>query len=74
MQVQVRLYATFREGRFNEQMREYLPGTSIRKVLEELGIDESQVGTVFIDFKYATVDQQLHEGARLGIFPMVGGG
>ncbi len=74
MQVQVRLFANFRIGRFKEQMRDFPPGTSIRKVVEELGIDASQVGTVLVDSKYAKLDQELHENARLGIFPMVGGG
>ena len=74
MQVQVRLFATFRIGRFNEQMRDYPPATTIRKVLEELAIEESLIGTVWIDFKYATLDSELHEGAKLGIFPVVGGG
>jgi molybdopterin converting factor small subunit len=74
MQIQVRLFATFRIGRFKEQMRDFPPGTSIRKVVEELGIDASQIGTVFVDSKYAELDQELHENAQLGIFPMVGGG
>jgi molybdopterin converting factor small subunit len=74
MQIQVRLFATFRAGRFNEQVRDYPPGTSVRKVAEDLGIDAAQIGTVFIDSKYAQLDQELHENARLGIFPLVGGG
>jgi sulfur carrier protein ThiS len=74
MQIQVRLYATFRAGRFNEQMRDYPPGSSIKDVLADLAIDEALVGTLFVEFKYATSDQQLHEGVRLGIFPVVGGG
>jgi molybdopterin converting factor small subunit len=74
MQVQVRLFATLRTGRFKEQMLDFPPGTSIRKVVEKLGIDASQIGTVFVDSKYAELDQELHENARLGIFPMVGGG
>jgi molybdopterin converting factor small subunit len=74
MQVQVRLFATFRAGRFKEELRDYPPGTSIRKVAEDLGIDATQIGMVFIDSRYAELDQELHENARLGIFPMVGGG
>ena len=74
MQVQVRLFATFRIGRFTEQMRDYPAGTNIRKVLEELAIAESEIGTVFVDFRHAELDRELHDGAKLGIFPMVGGG
>ena len=51
MQVQVRLFATFRIGRFKEQIRDFPPGTSIRNVVEELGIDASQIGTVLVDSK-----------------------
>jgi molybdopterin synthase sulfur carrier subunit len=74
MQVQVRLFATFRIGRFKEEMRDVPPGTSIRKVVEELGIDVSHVGTILVDSKHADLDEELHENARLGIFPLVGGG
>jgi len=76
MQVQVRLYANFRHGRFNEQLREYPPGTTIRHVLAELTIPVPELGTVFVDHKVATLtlDRELHEGAKLGIFPLVGGG
>ena len=74
MQVDVRLFATFRIGRFTEQVREYPPGATVAQVLADLAIDPAQVGTAFLDFKYAALDQKLHDGARLGIFPLVGGG
>jgi molybdopterin converting factor small subunit len=74
MHVHVRLYANFRIGRFKEELREYPPGTTIRKVLEDLEIKEPEIGTLWVDFKFATIDQELHEGSNLGIFPMVGGG
>ena len=74
MLVDVRLFATFRIGRFTEQVREYPRGVTVRQVLEDLVIDPAQVGTAFLDFKFAALDQELHDGARLGIFPLVGGG
>ena len=40
------------------------------EVVEELGI-EPQMAQLSIN---AELDQELHENARLGIFPMVGGG
>lgn len=74
MQVDVRLFATFRIGRFTEQVREYPPDATVAQVLADLAIDPAQVGTAFLNFKYAALDEKLHDGARLGIFPLVGGG
>ena len=73
MQVQVRLFATFRIGRFTEQVRDYLRGHGPAGTGGSWH-HPSQVGTVFLDSKFAELDHELHENARLGIFPMVGGG
>jgi molybdopterin synthase sulfur carrier subunit len=74
MQVTVKLFAQFRKGRFIEQQREYAPHTLIAGVLEELGIGEPEIGFVMMNSRRAELTSELEEGARLAIFPLVGGG
>ncbi|SHG78841.1 Molybdopterin converting factor, small subunit [Thermosyntropha lipolytica DSM 11003] len=74
MQVKVKLFATFRKGRFKEAVFEYPEGTRVRDVIEELKIPLKELGIVFINGKDASLDAELKEGDVLSIFPLVGGG
>ena len=74
MQVKVRLFATFRAGRFTEEQRTYPAGTSVADVMRELEIAEDQVGMLMFNNRHVTADQVLEDGSSLGIFPYVGGG
>jgi molybdopterin converting factor small subunit len=74
MQITVRLFATFRIGRFAEAIQEYPAGTRIGEVIEKLRIPETQVGMIMLNNRHAEPDQVLHEGDILAIFPLVGGG
>ena len=74
MQVTVRLFATFRFGRFTEEKRDYPPGTRVAEVLEELQIREGEVGVIMLNNRHVDFDQSLSDATVLAIFPMVGGG
>ena len=74
MQVTVKLFANFRDGRFIEQQREYAPNVKVSSVVQELGIEEPEVGIIMIDGRRAELGSEVVEGARLSIFPLVGGG
>jgi sulfur carrier protein ThiS len=74
MQINVKLFATFRVGRFSKQKREYPPGTRVSGVIEDLQIPESQVGILMLRNRHISSDQELTDGADLSIFPFVGGG
>ncbi len=45
MNIQVKLFAGFREGRFQEAPQEYPPGTDCRTIVQALGLTEGQIGT-----------------------------
>jgi len=49
-------------------------GSSIRKLLQQLGIPEKKARLIFIDGVKASLDDTLSGGERVGIFPPVGGG
>jgi molybdopterin synthase sulfur carrier subunit len=74
MQIKVKLFATFRTGRFSEVHRDYAPGTRIADVIRELQIIESEVGMIMLNGKHAEPHEQLQDGASLSLFPLLGGG
>jgi molybdopterin converting factor small subunit len=51
-----------------------LPGTTIRNLLNELGVPENDVKLIFINGIKKDLPSTLNGGERVGIFPPVGGG
>ena len=74
MKVTVKLFATLREGRFEEEVRQYDPEKTVGEVLENLNIPESEVKIVFVNNRHARKNRKLSDGDVLGIFPPIGGG
>jgi molybdopterin converting factor small subunit len=74
MQITVKLFATFRTGRFAVMPREYPPGVTVGTVLDDLEIPEAQVGMLLRNGRHVEPPQPLEEGDTLSIFPLVGGG
>lgn len=74
MLITVKLFATFREGRFKIEPRAYPAGATVADVLASLDIAEADVGTLFIHGRHVEPDRVLAEGDVLAIFPLVGGG
>ncbi len=74
MRVTVKLFATFRTGRFMAETRDYPPGTTVGKILEELALPEKELGAIFVNYRHAEKDYELKEDDLVSIFPLVGGG
>ena len=74
MNVTVKLFATFRIGRFKVEERDYPPGTTCRDVIADVGLSEAELGIVLINGRHAALDARLGEGDTLSLFPLVGGG
>ena len=74
MQITVKLFATFRVGRFDMATREYPPGTRIAEVISDFHIPEKEIGMIMLNNRHAELDQELHDGDSLALFPLVGGG
>ncbi|AJF07919.1 MoaD/ThiS family protein [Geoalkalibacter subterraneus] len=74
MKITVKLFASFRVGRFKVEDRDYPPGTPVRRIVEELGLSEDQLGVVMVNYRHAALDYELKEGDALALFPLVGGG
>jgi molybdopterin converting factor small subunit len=74
MIVTIKLFATFRTGRFGEETREYSATTTVGDILKELNLPVDEIGATLINHKHVEEDQTLLDGDTLSIFPLVGGG
>jgi molybdopterin converting factor small subunit len=74
MQVTVKLFAFFRDGRFKEEGREYPPGTTVGDIVDSLGIVRDEVGVVLINSRQAGLEAMVAEDDGVAIFPVIGGG
>jgi molybdopterin converting factor small subunit len=74
MNVTVKLFATFRVGRFKIEQRDYPPGTTCRAIIADVGLTKQELGIILINGRHAALDTRLEEGDTLSLFPLVGGG
>jgi ThiS family. len=74
MHVTVKLFATLRQGRFNEEEREYPAGTAIEHIIRALGISEKEAALIFVNGRHAKTGDELSDGDTLAVFPPIGGG
>ena len=74
MQVTVKLFATFRNGRFKIEEQELPEGTECRNVVANLGLTEEEIGIIMINGRHGALDQKLAHNDILSLFPLVGGG
>ena len=74
MKITVKLFASFRIGRFKTEERESAAGTSVGRIVAELGLQEGELGIVLVNGRHAPLDRALQEGDQLALFPLVGGG
>ena len=73
MRITVKLFATFRNGRFDSEVREVPPGTTVSNVVDGMRLPGS-VGILFVNNRHADLSRELSDGDTLAIFPLVGGG
>lgn len=74
MQVTIKLFATFRNGRFKIEQRELPEGTDVRAVVLSLGLTEEEIGIVMLNGRHGELNDVLSENDTLSLFPLVGGG
>ncbi|HYO42018.1 MAG TPA: MoaD/ThiS family protein [Candidatus Limnocylindrales bacterium] len=74
MTVTVKLFATFRTDRFAAEEREVVPGTRVRQLVDELGIEVGAIGVTMVNGRHVELDHELRQGEVLAIFPVIGGG
>ena len=74
MQIEVRLFATLREGRFVTKRVELSAPCPIHDVLHSLGIRDAEVFLCLVNGQHCKLDRTLADGDVVSLFPAVGGG
>jgi molybdopterin converting factor small subunit len=76
MNITVKLFAQYREGKFKVEIRSYPKNSTISVVLEDIGIDLKKypIGVLMVNGRHVEEDFVLSDGQNLAIFPKVGGG
>ena len=74
MQITVKLFASYRVGRFKEAVLEFAVGTTIDCLLQTLNFIGKPPGIVLLNGMPAAPDTELHDGDTLALFPLVSGG
>ncbi len=73
MHVTVKLYASFRIGRFASEVREYPDSATIATIAEDLGIPAEYLITLR-NGCHAPPDEQVQDGDTVSLLPMLEGG
>ena len=76
IEITVKLFAQYREGKFKVEQRRYPEGTVVDDVIAETGINiaDYPIGVMIINGRHVQGDHPLKDGDTLALFPKVGGG
>jgi molybdopterin converting factor small subunit len=74
VQITVKLYASFKIGRFKSERRECPEGTLLVGVAGELGIPERDLGITLINGSHAKLHDPLNDGDVVSLMPRISGG
>lgn len=74
MRVTIKLFATFREGRFKLEERDLPEGSCVLDVLQPLNIKPEEIAICLLNGKDANEHNLLNNGDTVALFPPVGGG
>jgi sulfur-carrier protein len=72
--VTVKLFASFRAGRFDVKTADYPAGATVADVVDGLALPRAEVGIILVNSRHAELDRPLAEGDALALFPLLGGG
>ena len=74
MRVTVKLFATFRDGRFKVEEKELPEDSKVLSVLEPLNIKPEEVAICLVNGRNVNEQHVLSNGDTIALFPPVGGG
>jgi len=74
MEVEVRLFATLRQGRFKTAKMDFASGSKVADVLDRLAIAAQDVAILLVNGREALPQRDLTGGDVVSLFPAVGGG
>jgi len=74
MQLEIRLFATLQK--FRSQLDGVNPkdGATVRDLIERSEIPLSEVAVIMVNGRHADLEQPLHDGDTVALFPAIAGG
>ncbi len=74
MNITVKLFASFRTGRFDIETGDYPAGTTVADIADSLKLPQSELGIMMVNSRHVKLDRVLVDGEVLALFPLLGGG
>ncbi len=74
MEIEIRLFASFRKGRWKSKRLSVNEGICIMDILKLLKINKEEIGMILVNGSYQTSEFKLNNDDILAIFPPVAGG
>ncbi len=74
MKIEMRLFATLREGRGKVIPMEVMAESRVLELIDALGIPHQDIAILLVNGRDATLERVLQDGDAVSVFPPVGGG
>lgn len=74
MNVTVKLFASFRAGRFDVEICDYPAGATVADVADRLKLPRTELGIMMVNNRHVKLERVLEDGDTLALFPLLGGG
>lgn len=74
MEVEIRLFASFRKGRWKSKRLPLSDNVQVIDILDILQIDTEEIGMILVNGSYQNTECYLNDGDILALFPPVAGG
>ena len=74
MQLEIKLFASLQKFKPQQEKVALEDGFTVLDILEKIGISPSEVAIVLVNGRHAQLDQALHDGETVALFPPIAGG
>jgi molybdopterin converting factor small subunit len=74
MKLEIKLFASLQKFMPNVEKVELDDNCTVLDLLKKIGISSSEVTITLVNDRHVKLDQTLHEGERVAIFPPIAGG
>jgi molybdopterin converting factor small subunit len=74
MELEIRLFASLQKFMPNVEEVELDDNCTVLELLEKIGINSSEVAITLVNGRHAELEQRLHDGETVAIFPPIAGG
>jgi molybdopterin converting factor small subunit len=74
MKLEIKLFASLQKFMPNAEKVELNDNCTVLELLDKIGINSSEVAITLVNGRHVQLDQKLHDGETVAIFPPIAGG